>query len=383
MSSSRLYYAKKECPFCGEVGSLEVDTVEAEVFCTECAMVVARGLEEDEATRYLGDEGLSAVTRTEGAAADEGGDEGGRGGMMSMSENAKYTLVPASAQQYLAELDDKAKLGTRFAPAALTLFEEFMRSFKLRTGRASTAGDGGELALATACYMLASARRFTPCPVHELYTHAALCSEVYKKVAMTDKTVVCGNPVTPPFTELNILTKRSEVTNELGLGQEIGELGRREHGDLANMYLQRLKWSLATFSPIVTAVSKALGSALEGTAESRAGVAIGTAEAVCVGLFLCKTSKAVVRAMGVDAVPQTELKKLLEVISWASFLSTDKVMRSLKRLNANPEAQTKIAAVAVQAHMDNVAAIERSALKARTPSSTTATYAVGKKRERN
>ena len=374
MSSSRHYYAKKACPFCKEIGSLEVDTVEAEVFCTECAMVVARGLEEDEATRYLGGEGLSGVTRTEGVPAGDGdGDEDGRGdGGLMVSNDSEFQMVPQSAAQYLRELEEKSKLGERLANASCALFEEFMKSLHSRSiSKPSIAGNGGELALASACFSIVSGRRFLPCPVHEIRSHAQRCSEVFKKVFQKDKTVVSGNPVTPPFTEMNILTKRAEIVNELGLASELGKLAQREHTDLANVYLLRLRWKLSDFSPIVSSVAKCLNEALEGPREH----ALSTPEAVCVGLFLCKTSKAMVRAMGCEPVPQAKLKELLEVIAWASHVPKDNIRAALKRLNSNPDAQNKVASVGVRAHLDNRAVAAAAASGHAAP-------AIGVKRER-
>lgn len=106
-------FVGRACPMCGALDSLQTDESRGEVACTNCAKVVAMGLEESIATRYNADATYDDVDRH---AGEGGGTLGALNASRTLSRTAAAALAAGQASHMssgngaLAAGDGKSRL---------------------------------------------------------------------------------------------------------------------------------------------------------------------------------------------------------------------------------------------------------------------------------
>eukprot|EP00758_Cryptobia_borreli_P000494 Tbor_TRINITY_DN1145_c0_g1::TRINITY_DN1145_c0_g1_i1::g.15633::m.15633 len=372
---------RKQCPFCKEVGSLDNDSVEAQIFCTECGMVVSMNLEESEDTRYYGEEGLSKSTNVTTVPSSEkagtGRDgtvrAGGHEGVRVIDKN-NYSRIPEDIRYFLNNLTKMVQLvEDKVTIPSSYLYNDYIKVDNIRSQEA-------KYATAAACFSIVVARQYTPIPDHEILLHAPLCvreNGVAKQESSNSNTIEPPYP-TPnnrkypvtspttktamsftPFNEKLFITKRDAVVKSLKLGAEVTELRKRYIGDLATVYILRLGWPVSLYWSPVVAIAEAMNKALvEGAEEEEGNSALQQRGAIeqmtpvqslAVSLMLVQISKKISELFNLRP-PESEGKKiLLKAISLVTKIDTEKIQDKLGALSKNKIAQAKLAKIGFEA----------------------------------
>ncbi|ESS68139.1 hypothetical protein TCDM_03110 [Trypanosoma cruzi Dm28c] len=213
----------KNCPHCGAIDSLETDDVLGEVACTECAIVVAMGLEESVSTRYDKDatyddvdrhrkrEDMSvstphALSLSSSASKTPGGDTTG-----------KIILHPAMLN-CIRGLQKKSALPEQVIGRAVELARRFVGGRRARGQRIEKQQD-----VAAACFMIAAEQMSHPVPLAELrHLDAALGDVEYR---------------------------RAEIVKETQMEEEERRLKAMYVDNLLTIYLRKLSLQLSLYMP--------------------------------------------------------------------------------------------------------------------------------------
>ncbi|RNF25374.1 transcription factor IIB [Trypanosoma conorhini] len=161
-------FVGRNCPHCGAIDSLETDDALGEVACTECALVVAMGLEENALTRYDKDatyedadkhraredttaSTLHALSASSSAMGPPGGD------MLP-----KVALHPAMLN-CIRSLQKKSGVPEQAIGRAVNIARRFVGGRRARGQRVGKQQD-----VAAACFMIAAEQLSHPVPMLEL-----------------------------------------------------------------------------------------------------------------------------------------------------------------------------------------------------------------------
>ncbi|CAD2221942.1 transcription factor IIB [Angomonas deanei] len=174
-------FGGRSCPYCGALNSLEADDARGEVACTECARVVAMGLEENTQTRFVKDavfgdlnedgsgpgtvSGSGTLSRSDAVAIAEGR-QAGKGAQASKANKYSRALHGQErVRQRLETLCDLIRRGDPVKEEALEILSVFVGRRKERNEKLDKMNES-----IAACVMLAAARCRTPLPLPELRT---------------------------------------------------------------------------------------------------------------------------------------------------------------------------------------------------------------------
>ncbi|EKF30385.1 hypothetical protein MOQ_005807 [Trypanosoma cruzi marinkellei] len=183
----------KNCPHCGAIDSLETDDALGEVACTECALVVAMGLEENVSTRYDKDATYDDVDRhrkredmsvpTPNALSLSCSASKTPGGDMT----SKITLHPAMLN-CIRGLQKKSALPEQVIGRAVELAKRFVGGRRARGQRIER-----QLDVAAACFMIAAEQMNHPVPLAELrHLDASLGDVGYRRAEIVKETHMEG-----------------------------------------------------------------------------------------------------------------------------------------------------------------------------------------------
>ncbi|KEG09617.1 transcription factor IIB [Trypanosoma grayi] len=186
-------FVGKNCPFCGAVDSLQTDDALGEVACTECALVVAMGLEENALTRYNKDATYDDVDRhregdemnpssSSAAAAAAGGAAMG-GASLGGVNLAKVTLHPAMLN-CIRGLQKKSGAPEQAIGRAVDIAKHVVGGRRARGQRLEKQQD-----VAAACFMIAAEQLNHPVPLAELRCLDASLGDVeYRRAEIVKET---------------------------------------------------------------------------------------------------------------------------------------------------------------------------------------------------
>lgn len=192
-------FVGRNCPLCGAEDSLETDDARGEVACTECAQVIAMGMEESVQTRFLKDATFEEVDRYTTTGSDpQGTSQPGQSAVWTSSsgtvshltrqeaEAALHARVPirntpgggggGGAKQYHSvrvpksisdRISQLARLSHRqeddLLPHAISLAKHYIGVCTAKKERMK-----GENETAAACFLIAAEKIKTPVPLAEL-----------------------------------------------------------------------------------------------------------------------------------------------------------------------------------------------------------------------
>ena len=290
MNSARL--AKMQCPNCDSVGTIEIDDYEAQMFCSECCIVLAMNLGESDQTRYDGDE-RNVVLRERKADLDDMAADDGGGGAGAGAASASASSGPSKGMlgggkkndavfDFIQCLQRRTSLPDAVPFGAVALYGQYVDKLKARTGKANIGGDGGQNAVAAAVFAITAARRERTVPLADL---AKICREL----AGAGGGANTGTLATSDAQwAKNILIKRNDVARALGIEDEVRNLDSLEFDHLSRQFHMALGWPLSKSAAAAAAFAKSMGRELS-TASNDA--AITKVEAVAVGLYMTRASK--------------------------------------------------------------------------------------------
>lgn len=280
-------YVGKSCPYCGAIDSIETDEARGEAACTECATVIAMGLEENVATRWERDATFTDVDREDWRDGDYGG--GGEMGR-AKAKNAGLTREEAAAaaagllrrSTQSADSADLAKYErTRLHPSQSRALETLFRLSRrndegilqdaiglakrfvgYRRERSIRVEHQAEVAVA--CLMLAAELRGLPIPLSEIRV------------------------LDPSLKDVE--SRRNEVVEETGLRTEMAALEKKMVPNLMRYYIQLLQLPLVRYEQPCLALFQAL-RICEGKGDPRASelALLVVTEKVVIAVLLART----------------------------------------------------------------------------------------------
>jgi hypothetical protein len=280
-------YVGKNCPYCGAVDSIETDEVRGEAACTECATVIAMGLEENVATRWEKDATFADADRDDWRNQDDNRNEIGR----AKAKNAGLTREEAAAAAagllrrpaHSAEFFDtskyeKTKLHPRQSRVLETLFRLSRRQDEVilqeaialakrfvgyRRERSMRVEHQAEVA--AACLMLAAEHHGQPIPLSEMRV------------------------LDPSLRDVE--SRRREIIDETNLQAEVAKFEQKTVQNLTFYYLQLLQLPLVRYEQPCLALFQAIRNCEAKNDPTAAELALLVeAEKVVMAVLLARTS---------------------------------------------------------------------------------------------
>jgi hypothetical protein len=282
------YNFSKPCPLCGARNSLEVDYNLGEVVCVACVKVVANGLQEDEQERFDKDGGtrMDAGERHGTSKPADADVQGGGTAAISASAMAAKAPLNPTLQRLLKSIRDRSGCPEDVKSSAKALYDAFVAYKMSRTEAVEK-----KAVLLAACVIIATTIGRFPVTATEI--------NMYEKVA--------------PVHELD-----RKVDEVLGLGPVVPALGQAKAAyaqalislpsELAQLFLSRLKWSLAQFQQPVLLVVDALQQTVPGDRRAR------PEDLVAIALLLLRSRGRIHDLLGSKAsTAQTDEQTLAEI----------------------------------------------------------------------
>ncbi|ESL06437.1 transcription factor IIB [Trypanosoma rangeli SC58] len=182
-------FVGRNCPHCGAIDSLETDDALGEVACTECALVVAMGLEENALTRYNKDatyddvdkhrEREDAMASTLHALAASASTTGPSG----RDVLPKVALHPAMLN-CIRSLQKKSAVPEQVIARAVNIAKRFVGGRRARGQRVEKQQE-----VAAACFMIAAEQMSHPVPLLELrHLDPAIGNVEYRRAEIVKET---------------------------------------------------------------------------------------------------------------------------------------------------------------------------------------------------
>ncbi|KAH9600664.1 Transcription factor IIB [Trypanosoma melophagium] len=254
----------KNCPYCGAVDSLQADDALGEVACTECALVVAMGLEENALTRFNKDATYDDVDRHREPDNDGFGTEtsqsitasalsssAGVGGSSGVNVS-KVTLHPAMLN-CIRGLQKKSAVQEQVIGRAVDLAKHVVGGRRARGQRVERQND-----IAAACFMIAAEQLNHPVPLAELRCLDASLGDVE--------------------------FRRSEIVRELHMEEEERRLKACFVDNLLTTYVLKLGLQVSLYLPQCKRLMEAIQHV-------DAFTRVGTVDKIIMALLLSRTSR--------------------------------------------------------------------------------------------
>lgn len=248
-------YVGKNCPYCGAVDSIETDDARGEAACTECATVIAMGLEESTATRW--EKEMTYFDADWDKTAEDGANSGGAMGR-AKAKNAGLTREEAAAAAAgllrraptSADAFDPARYDrTRLHPAQARTIETLFRL--------SRRNDDAILHRATSlARVFVGYRRERSVRVEHQTEVAAACLMLASEME--------GQPI--PLAELRVLdpalrdveSRRHDIITETKLGADMARVEKKFVPNLIHYYLMLLQLPLVYYEQPCLALFQAI-----------------------------------------------------------------------------------------------------------------------------
>ncbi|KPI83902.1 hypothetical protein ABL78_7051 [Leptomonas seymouri] len=247
-------YVGANCPYCGAIDSIETDEARGEAACTECATVIAMGLEENIATRWEKEATFADVDRDDWRDAEGSGNEIGRAKAKNVGLTREEAAAAAagllrrptqSSKFFDTAQYGKTKLHPRQSRALETLFrlsrrrdevilQEAIALAKRFVGYRRERGVRVEhqTEVAAACLMLAAEHHGQPIPLGEMRV------------------------LDPSLRDVE--SRRHEIINEANLSDEVAKLEKKMAPNLIHYYLQLLQLPLVHYEQPCLALFQAI-----------------------------------------------------------------------------------------------------------------------------
>lgn len=254
-------FVGRNCPHCGAIDSLHTDDALGEVACTECALVVAMGLEENALTRFNKDATYEDVDqyreRKDVNMSTLLSQASPSSGMLSSSSStaanalAKVTLHPAMLN-CIRSLQKRSAVPEMAIARAVEIAKQFVGGRRARGQRVEKQQD-----VAAACFMIAAEQMNHPVPLAELRCLDATLGDVeYRRV---------------------------EIVKETRMEEEESRLKSVYVDNLLTAYLRRLGLQLSLYMPHCKRLLEAFQRV------NRVAV-VGVADKVIMALLLAQTA---------------------------------------------------------------------------------------------
>lgn len=283
-------YVGKNCPYCGAVDSIETDEARGEAACTNCATVIAMGLEENTATRWEKDATFADVDHEDWHDSTDNRNNRNSEMGRAKAQNAGLTREEAAAaaagllrrptranEFFDMTKYSKTQLHPRQSRALETLFRLSRRHDELIL----------QEAIALAKHFVGYRRERSVRVEHQIEVAAAclmLAAEHH------------GQPI--PLGEMRVLdpslkdveSRRHEIIEETNLRAEMAKLEKKMVPNLIHYYLQLLQLPLVRYEQPCLALFRAVCNCERKDGAGAAELAtLVEAEKVVVAVLLART----------------------------------------------------------------------------------------------
>lgn len=286
-------FAGRNCPHCGAIDSLDTDVERGEVACTECAKLVAMGLEESVSTRFNDSITFRNADDFAGDDGGGGGDDAARlfaataGGGLSRSAAAALAAglaVKGGVGGGGVESDTEASREARYAratvhPKVRAVIDHLVRASRRGAGAATSTGENPVRSRALViARTFVGYRRETGERVSRQSEMAAACFQIAAEMN--------GEPV--PLAELRVLdgslgnieALRREVVAATRMEATEEELRRSLAPNLATYFLRLLHVQLSRYEEPVALLLRAIDTVSGGGDGGNSTTTTTTAAAV-------------------------------------------------------------------------------------------------------